>query len=189
MSRSKKKLDEGFWITDGSTEGENQLARLIELSGEGFNKIHSTVILNGLDVDITDSQIGPRTTIGKRVGIHNITIGADCVICDDVYLEEVDIPDGSWVEATNSYGRRNTIVLIWTPKDGLLIKPGCYPVEPVEETLQRLQKPELIPEWEVFFGGRCNCITCRRDRNPDAGQKHAAELIYFLKEMKGYKVV
>ena len=172
MPRSKKKLDEGFWIKNGIVEFPGKdLSTIIEITRNCHAKIHSTAdIHDGID-ELYNCDIGPRTVVKWGVYMEDCSVGADCVIEEETNIIECDIPDGSWVESTSQYGRGNSIGLIWTPGQELMVKPGCYPLEPVSETLARLSKPFEIDEWKY-----CSHI-----------EDMAEELTDFLEQMKEFK--
>lgn len=174
MPRSKKKIDEGFWVENGEIERENSaLSRVFVWSRDDGAKIHSTVKIDTNADNLFQCVIGPRTVIGKYAYLEGCQIGADCVITDGVNLIDVVVPDGSWVESTCVYGRGNHISMIWTPDRPLMIKPGCWALEPVDTTLARLSKPREIYEW--------SCLA-----NPE---EEAKKLTEFLLEMKEYRCV
>jgi hypothetical protein len=88
-------------------------------------------------------------------------------------LVTFDVPPHSYVEPIKNVGNGHLVHIVYTP-DGILVKPGCMRLEPIEKTLKRLATPKRIRQYVKLSDG--------------TKEKYAQEWIKVLTKAQKYTV-
>lgn len=120
------------------------------------------------------AHVGSNVTIGNNTTIDTIKIGDNSTICKNATIN-FNVPADSVVEFTQAFGNRYRTYVVWTP-DGIFIKPGCKPLEPILETRARLKRIALTGRgWQYM--------------QREEAKREAAEMLEWLDYVEGFEAV
>lgn len=112
---------------------------------------HSTVgnyVTFGENASVYNCTIGEGSNIGRDVNLIDCTIGPYSTIEKGVVATDLKIYEQCYITwDSRVFGTKNGIIVIYTPTS-IFVKPGCYPLEPISQTLKRLKEPNRISKWK-----------------------------------------